>query len=189
MDEMLERLLVCPHCHGKLTATGDRLRCGDVGCGFVASVTEGIVNLVEHAPPSFFDSKVPVMLNGADDPGSYAVFYDGQARAVARELEGADVILDVGCGPRLMYRRPAGALAIGVDLSIAGLRRNTDVDVRVWGSARRLPLANGSVDAVVCFYVLAPSGVDDQRREPRTACGRLSRVRARDPARRPTPGV
>jgi SAM-dependent methyltransferase len=154
MGEVLERVLVCPHCHGKLTATGDRLRCGDGACGFVASVTDGIVNIAETTAPSFFDTKVPVMLHGANDPGSYSVFYEGQSRVVTQELEAADVIVDVGCGPRLLYRRPAGTLAIGVDMSLAALRHNPDVDVRVWGSARCLPLANDSVDAVVCFYVL-----------------------------------
>jgi SAM-dependent methyltransferase len=150
----LEGLLACPRCHGPLARTADMFRCRHAPCGFQASLVDGIVNVAGAGVSSFFDSKVPVMLHGADDPGSHAVFYAEQARAVEEALPEAGVIVDVGCGPRLMYTPPPTATVIGVDLSYESLRYNKDVHLRIFGTATALPLLRASVDTVVCFYLL-----------------------------------
>ena len=64
----------------------------------------------------------------------------------------SSVVLDVGCGPALPYRRDPRWFVIGLERSFESLRRNADVDLRVHGTATALPLADRSIDAIVCFY-------------------------------------
>lgn len=98
---------------------------------------------------------VPLLLHNASDPGAFRTFYAQQAAAVSRRLARADVILDVGCGPRLLYQRPSCTREIiGLDPSEEALHRNKDVDLRLHGSATRIGLQRASVDAIVCFYSL-----------------------------------
>ena len=83
-------------------------------------------------------------------------------------FERAHAVLELGCGTgrfaeRLLRERlPAGATYLGVDVSphMVGLARDT---VAPWASrarielsdgSMRLPAADGSVDRVVCTYVL-----------------------------------
>ncbi|PYN96870.1 MAG: hypothetical protein DMD91_19965 [Candidatus Rokuibacteriota bacterium] len=152
-------MLACPRCHatfGRLdTAVDVRLECPNGACGFRGQVREGIVCALDSdLGPTFFDARFPVMTHGSDQPGARAAFYEQQESALVRWLAGAGVVLDVGCGPRLPYTRPAGALMLGVDPSYESLRQNGDVDVRLHASATRLPIASNSVDAIVCFYSL-----------------------------------
>jgi len=91
------------------------------------------------------------------------------------------VILDVGCGPRLPYVRPSQSLVLGVDASFESLRRNIDVDVRVYASAISLPIASNSVDAIVCFYSLhhvVGTTVQDNQRLVRRTLAEFARVLA-----------
>ena len=72
-------------------------------------------------------------------------------------------LLDVGTGlADIPLRARALAKARGVDLTVVGVdeapslaRRNADLlDASLCGDARRLPLATGSVDVVICSQVL-----------------------------------
>jgi SAM-dependent methyltransferase len=45
-----------------------------------------------------------------------------------------------------------GAFIIGLESSLPSIRANPDVDLRVFGSATKIPFADQSVDMVVCFY-------------------------------------
>jgi SAM-dependent methyltransferase len=89
-----------------------------------------------------------------NDVGTQALFYERQGKAAHRHLAGAPVILDVGCGGVLQYPRPSGSLVIGVDLSRQLLEENKELDAAVYGSAAQLPIADRSVDRVVCFYAV-----------------------------------
>ena len=150
----LEKILACPRCHGGLERRPEALACGTPGCGFRGVIADGIVNVLPAAAgPSFFDATYPVMMHSSSGP-SRLVFYSQQAAALRERLAGARLVLDVGCGPRLEYERPPASLVIGLDLSYESLRHNTDVDVRLYGSATSLPLPAGSMDAIVCFYSL-----------------------------------
>lgn len=100
------------------------------------------------------DADVPRLLHNAADPGAFRTFYAQQAQAVFQRLPRADVILDVGCGPRLLYDRYHGQQVIGLDPSVEALRQNWDVTTRLQGSATRIGLPSASVDAIVCFYSL-----------------------------------
>lgn len=104
---------------------------------------------------SFFDTRVPLLLHNAADPGAYRTFYAQQAQGVRGRLAGVEVVLDVGCGPKLMYRRPVGTTRlIGLDPSKSALRQNVALDDRLHESALRISLPSASVGAIVCFYAL-----------------------------------
>lgn len=95
------------------------------------------------------------MMHSSDQPGSHQAFYAQQTEILRDRLAGAEVVLDVGCGPKLIYKRPAGnRVLIGIDASYESLLRNKGLDVRLYGSATRLALPSRSVDAIVCFYSL-----------------------------------
>jgi ubiquinone/menaquinone biosynthesis C-methylase UbiE len=101
---------------------------------------------------SYFDDKFEVMRRGHDNAVERALCYDRQCAILCDYLRPGHTLLDVGCGPSLPYRRPAGVRAIGMDPSFASIRANSDVDLRVMASASSIPMANASVNAVVCFY-------------------------------------
>jgi len=150
----LEDILACPRCHAHLKRQGDALTCSRNGCAFRGGVRDDIVSVLESDEKVFFDERFPVMMHGSDEPRAYSAFYAQQIEALRRRLNGARVILDVGCGPRRAYERPKESEIIGIDPSYESLRHNRDLDLRLHGSATALPLAAGSVDAVVCFYSL-----------------------------------
>ncbi len=84
-------------------------------------------------------------------------------------------LLDLGCGKGRFSRRlqAKGARVTGLDISASMLEAAEGFD-RVRGSARRLPFAGSSFDAVVAVEVfehLAPEGIDP-------VCQEVSRVLA-----------
>lgn len=176
----VDDVLACPRCHAAFRRIDGTLACANGACGFRGQVRDGIVRALDSdLGPTFFDERFPVMTHGSDQPGARAAFYEQQGNALARELEGAAVVVDVGCGPRLPYKRPAGALVLGVDPSYESLRQNADVDVRLHASATRLPIASRSVDAIVCFYSLhhlIGASVAENERLIRGAFGEFGRV-------------
>jgi 2-polyprenyl-6-hydroxyphenyl methylase/3-demethylubiquinone-9 3-methyltransferase len=96
-------------------------------------------------------------------------------RAVRRCLEplGGRRVLDLGCGKGRFAARlkGAGAEVVGLDLSAAMLAGASGLGIgRVRGSARRLPFASGSFDAVVAVEVF------EHLAEPDGALGEVLRV-------------
>ena len=182
LGRTIDDVLACPRCHAVFRRIDGKLECTSDACGFRAEIREDIVCVLESdLGPTFFDERFPVMTHGSDQPGARAAFYEQQRNAVARELDGAEVVVDVGCGPRLPYKRPAAALVFGVDPSYESLRQNSDVDVRLHASATRLPIASRSVDAIVCFYSLhhlIGASVAENERLIRGAFGEFGRVLA-----------
>ncbi len=177
----IEKVLACPYCHGALAQQGDTLRCSGPVCGFRAVLSDGIVNVSDFDDrSSFFDARFPIMMHSSEQRGSNRAFYAQQVEALRDRLSGAKVILDVGCGPRLIYKRPSGNhLLIGIDASYESLTHNKDVDIRVYGSAVRLPLPSRSIDAVVCFYSLhhfVGRDVGENEAFVRAAMGEFARV-------------
>ncbi len=154
LEESLARALACPRCHGPIDVGPTRLACKAERCGYAGRADDGVLLFMEPGTESFFDERTAAMDRVVNDPGTRTLFYEAQSEAARRHLAGAPVILDVGCGAELQYPRPSGSRVIGLDLSIRLLRQNKDLDVAAYGSATELPVADRSVDRVVCFYAV-----------------------------------
>jgi SAM-dependent methyltransferase len=92
-----------------------------------------------------------VMQQGHEDDGEWNFCYAEQVRLLDRHLKPGMVVVDVGCGPSLPYEKN-GAFVIGLEPSYPSIRHNEDVDIRIMGSATKMPFPSHSLDMVVCFY-------------------------------------
>ena len=63
-------------------------------------------------------------------------------------------VLEAGCGPRLNLSFPPGTYVIGVDEDEVALARNEDLSEAIVGDLGTYTPEPGSLDAVVCWYVL-----------------------------------
>ena len=132
-----------------------------------------------HRDGSYFDDKHEVMEHGSAEPGVRRCCYSEQAGVIEAAIPSGSVVVDIGCGPALPYRRTQPWFLIGVDLSYDSLRANKEVDLKVYGSAADLPFADGSVDAIVSLYAIHHFGGQTRREnESRVArgvaeCGRV----------------
>lgn len=154
LEESLARILACPRCHGPIEIGPARVACKAESCRYAGRVDDNVLLFADPGTESFFDERTDAMDHVVNDAGTRALFYEAQGEAARRHLAGAPVILDVGCGGVLQYPRPSGSRVIGLDLSIQLLRENKGLDLAIYGSAAELPVADRSVDRVVCFYAV-----------------------------------
>ena len=172
LTRAIEGHLACPRCHDSVTVRGAEIRCSRNECGFTGAVADGIAVMREQRDGSFFDDKHAVMEHGSAEPGVRRCCYADQASVIESSIPAGAMVVDVGCGPALPYRRAKAWTLIGVDLSYESLRANTEVDVAVYGSAADLPLADRSVDAIVSLYAIHHFGGQTRREnEGRVARG------------------
>lgn len=163
----IEGHLACPRCHDAVSVGTAEIRCLRGGCGFTGSIADGIAVMREHRGGSFFDDKHEVMEHGSAEPGVRRCCYSEQAKVIESAIPSGAVVVDVGCGPALPYRRAQPWVLIGVDLSYESLRANTELDIKVYGSAADLPLADRSVDAIVSLYAIHHFGGQTRRENER----------------------
>lgn len=148
---LVEKYLACPRSHAPLRVSGDVISCPK--SDFAGAIRDGVAMMMPQTQVSFFDDKFEVMQAGHDESeGEWTFCYAQQAKLLSSYLRPGQVILDVGCGPSLPYQKPQGALVIGLEYSFRSIRPNQMVDLRVYGSATEIPMADASVDIVVCFY-------------------------------------
>jgi len=143
-------LLRCPRSKQPLIRNGHRLHCP--ASGFEGEIVDQVVVTMPAGHRSFFDDKFQVMQRGHEAEGEYQFCYAQQMALLESYLKPGMVALDVGCGPALPYRKPAGVQVIGLDPSFQSIRANPECDLRIFGSAFEIPLAEHSVDIVVCIY-------------------------------------
>lgn len=163
--------LRCPVCAASLKLTGRTLGCGNRHHFDVAR--QGHLNLLLRAAPKNADT--PGML-AARDRFLSAGWYEPLTRRVVTALAGAGRVLEAGAGTGhhigAFLDATPGATGLAVDVSPAACRRAAGRDPRlgavvadVW---RRLPIATGSLEAVLCVFaprnpaefarVLSPGG-------------------------------
>lgn len=142
-------LLACPKCRSPLPDIVEGAVCA--GCGTETRCLDGVVIARPTATASYFDQTFAVMQEGNRMEGTWDLFYAEQIRYVESLLKLGEVVLDVGCGPTLLYD-PKGAYVIGVDASLPSIQANKSVSLGVYASAAELPLRKASVDTVMCFY-------------------------------------
>jgi len=150
-DRLISRHLACPVTHKPVRLTGDVIAAAD--SPFRGRLQDGVAVMLENVPVSFFDDKFAVMQQGHDEKGGEWQFAYAQQIAILEErLAQGGTVLDVGCGPSLPYKKPGNAFIIGLEYSLPSVAANRQVDLRVCASAAELPLADASVDTIVCFY-------------------------------------
>ena len=104
---------------------------------------------------SFFDNKFEIMQRGhRADGGDWKICYERQVQLMEKLVAPGQVVLDFGCGPRLPYMLTQGAFVIGLEPSFPSIRANRQVDLRVCGTATKIPLPERSVDTAVGFYAV-----------------------------------
>ena len=154
--------LRCPVCTAPLELAGRTLGCENRHCFDVAR--QGHLNLLLRAAPKNADT--PGML-AARDRFLSAGWYEPLTRRVVTDLAGARRVLEVGAGTghyiRAFLDKTPEAVGLAVDVSPAACRRAAGRSPRlgsvvadVW---RRLPIATGNLEAVLCVF--APRNPDE----------------------------
>lgn len=171
-------LLACPRCHaGSLNVQADSFGCAK--CGFQGGYKNGVYLTLDDRGVSYFDDLHGTMTAQNAREGVNEVFYAKQFAYMESILEPGMIVVDIGCGPSIGYRRPANTLLIGVDPSFQSIVVNRNADIRVFGGAQALPIASASADVVVCFYSvhhMIGATIAETRQNVRTAFGEFRRV-------------
>ncbi len=154
LESSIEERLVCPVCRSRLVVVSRQIRCSGEGCRFQGQVENGVACFLDRSSVSYFDDRHQAMTRSTERDGAFCLCYEKQARLVEKYLQPGQVILDVGCGPTLQYDRRPDCFLIGLDASFDSVRVNECVDLRVYGTAAALPLADRSVDAILAFYAI-----------------------------------
>lgn len=168
-------LTICPVCQAGLalsdgvTAT---LRCGR-GHAFDLA-RQGYVNLLGRAGPSHADTAAMIAARERFHAGGW---YLPIAQAIADAIDpAAEAIVEVGAGTAYylshVLDQRSGAVGLATDISVAAAKRAAKAHPRIravvadtWAG---LPIAAGSVDAIICAFaprnpaefrrILAPHG-------------------------------
>jgi ubiquinone/menaquinone biosynthesis C-methylase UbiE len=161
LPDRIRAVLACSECQAPLPSDLTAARCSR--CGGATSFRDGVLVARTEEAHSYFDNVFEVMREGNHVRGTWDIFYQEQAAVVEQSLREGEIVLDVGCGPELPYNK-RGAFVIGVDASFNSIRVNQHLDLRIFASATRLPLAAQSIDCIVCFYSIhhmTGSTIDD----------------------------
>jgi SAM-dependent methyltransferase len=113
----------------------------------------GVWSCLPATSQSFFDDKHEVMQQGHDARGGEWKFaYEKQIALIQSATSGSAIALDIGCGPSIPYEKPSSCQLIGVEPSLASIRKNVSVDVSIHGTATDLPLRPECIDLIICLY-------------------------------------
>lgn len=146
----IRKYLACTECKGALDFNHDKYSCPV--CQRQYGFDEGVFCARERISQHYFDTKHQVMQVGNTSPEIMALCYSNQAQVAAELIREGDVVLDIGCGPTVHYERPKGSVLIGLDPSFDSLCANSKLDLRAFGGAENMPLADKSVDRIFFFY-------------------------------------
>lgn len=140
--------MACPECHRALEG-GEELECPK--CHRKLLLESDLVTLGATIP-SFFDDKFETMQAGNRDEGTWAFCYQQQTDYLKEATKPGSVVLDVGCGPEPVYGAQESWFLIGLDPSLASLKANKALNLKIHTTADKIPLASDSVDVIACFY-------------------------------------
>jgi SAM-dependent methyltransferase len=149
-EEIRKKVVGCPECHSPLMESAEQLTCG--ACGHVYRYIDHILMTRRDVPQSYFDDRYETMAQGNHEPGVWSFCYENQVNYLRNTVDKGAVVIDVGCGPAAVYGAQPDWYVIGVEPSLHSLRANVSVDLKVFGTADRMPLVNGCADVVTCFY-------------------------------------
>lgn len=143
----INKLLQCPSCHGPVSPS---LSCPN--CITKTIFSNGVFLSKSTEGHSYFDERYQTMISGNHEAGTWDLFYKNQIKDFVESIAPGDVILDVGCGPELSYRPPENCTLIGLDPSLSSIVFNSRLSFKIFGSADKVPMANESVDKIICLY-------------------------------------
>ena len=162
---MTETVFVCPHC-GQLLRKKEDARALVCPIGHSYDVSrEGYVNLLLRMTRSAHGDNREMLLarRAFLEGGYYAPLASAAGKLLCARLEDGARILDAGCGEGYYTEaiaeamRTAGKRAelFGVDISREAVRlcaKRACAPVTAVASLYELPIADGSFDALVCFF-------------------------------------
>jgi ubiquinone/menaquinone biosynthesis C-methylase UbiE len=148
--------------------------------GRQAEMVDGVYSFLPREGGSFFDDKYHIMEAGHNARGGEWKFaYEQQVSLLESYIKPGMVVLDIGCGPSLPYACPKGSVVFGLDPSFYSIRQNAQVTFKLHASATDIPLADASVDLIVCFYsihhMIGPT-IESTRKNVRSAFTEFARV-------------
>src|SRR5262249_29496864 len=133
IGNLQDNLLGCSECGNKTEAHGQLYRCAS--CRLEWKAEGRIVYNRQQGEAAAFDSLFEQMQAGNQDEEVRKFCYEQQAKLAVGLARPGSVVLDVGCGPELAYRKPSGTTIIGVEPSLPALKANTELDLGIWGTA------------------------------------------------------
>lgn len=144
-------LLGCPNCKASpLTLREGAVACSN--CGWTGRVSGKVVDAMGDGVDADFDSLYETMQENNSTNVITEIMYVRQSAVVESLMKEGMVVLDIGCGPNVPYKKKSGTFLIGLDPSVPSVARNAELDLAVGGTATALPLRDSSVDLIVCFY-------------------------------------
>jgi len=158
--------LVCSNCH---TALGRNLNeCICTGCGRRYPIEAGVIRFMDR--DAFYENRYePGTLNFLPNertPWGQALLYLVSMHYfwyIRRYIPMGSKIIDLACGGGMRYLTTRGSVA-GVEVSMASARKMAEVyDLGLQTSALQIPLASGSVDAVVSRFFFEHVPAADKR--------------------------
>jgi len=150
-DDLARRVLACPRCHRAAPAfTTDQIDCP--ACGWRGKIRNGVVSTLADTGTARFETLHESIEAQNSHPVVWRWFYEEQCRAFAAALRPRRAVQDLGSSPTAPYAKPAGAVVVGVDLSLVSLADNKHIDLALHATAALL-LADRSIDAALAIYV------------------------------------
>ena len=144
--DLIQQYVVCPKCRAELGIENQRYTC--TACGHQTNLQDGVFLAKPLAAGHYFDSRYQAMQRCNELPEIWELCYAQQSRLALELIRPGDVVVDIGCGPVIHFKKPQDCVLIGVDPSFASIRVNEALDVRVFSSADAIPPRNRSVDRV-----------------------------------------
>ncbi len=148
--DLIQKHLACVQCKGALTASEGRYACPS--CSRTYDFEDGVFFAKESKATHYFDAVHQVMQVGNESEEISTLCYTEQSRLALDMIRPGDVVVDIGCGPKINYAKPADCTLIGIDPSFESIRANKALDIRIFGGAENAPLPDNSVDRIFLFY-------------------------------------
>jgi ubiquinone/menaquinone biosynthesis C-methylase UbiE len=150
-EKLISELLVTPVNLAPISVENEALKTPDLN--FKGKIHQGVAVMLDNLPRSFFDDKYQVMAAGhSTKGGDWQIGYQQQVQMIEKLIENKKIVLDVGCGPQIPYRKSAQNTLIGVEYSFHSIAANTMVNLPVCASAAALPLRDQSIDVILAVY-------------------------------------
>lgn len=144
-----QALLACPECHSDVSFEERVFSCKS--CAFSGTRKNNIISTLA-ASSAYFDNLHTVMTKNNERDTVFRLCYERQINLINSLLKPGMKVVDVGCGPSISYIKPEGVDLIGIEPSLSSLASNKSVDLCLHSSATNIPLANKSVDLIICLY-------------------------------------